>query len=66
MFRVDLGRKHKQTMPPMFTTSNDDDEVRMTFGNYRAIFAAYFASLGAVSVTIVLEKIWALIKRGSI
>ncbi len=46
----------------MFTTSNDDDEVRMTFGNYRAIFAAYFASLGAVSVTIVLEKIWASIK----
>ncbi len=45
----------------MFTTSNDED-VRMTFGNYRAIFAAYFALLGAVSVTILLEKIWASMK----
>ncbi len=45
----------------MFTTLNDD-EVRMTFGNYRAIFAAYFALLGAVSVTILLEKIWASMK----
>ncbi len=52
--RTKLSKKYKK-IHGIYLSKSDDDDVRMTFDSYKAIFGFYFASLGVPLVVLFLE-----------